>query len=69
MESEAVKTKNLQQQVANLERTVGQKQLQIDYLEKLIELASKELDLDLKKNFVTEPLNSSETTNKITPSL
>lgn len=69
MESEAVRTKALQQQVADLERIAGQKQLQIDYLEKLIELASKELDLDLKKNFVTQPLSSSEAINKITPSL
>ena len=69
MESEAVKTKALQQQVADLERVVGQKQLQIDYLEKLIELASKELDLDIKKNFVSQPLNSSEPISKITHSL
>jgi transposase len=51
MESEAHKTKLLQQRVVELERAVGVKQMEIDYLNKLIELAGKELSLDLKKNF------------------
>ena len=59
MESEAHKTQCLQAQVAELERIVGQKQLQIDYLEQLIELASKELKVDIRKNFVTQALNKS----------
>ncbi len=50
-ESEAQKTANLLAQVAELERRLGQKQMQLDYLEKLVELASKEYDIDLKKNF------------------
>jgi putative transposase len=49
MESEALKTKLLLQQVAELERVVGQKQLEIDYLSKTLELASKEVGYDLKK--------------------
>ena len=55
MESEALKTKSLQERNAELERIIGQKQLSIDYLEKLIEIASGELKLDLKKNFSTQP--------------
>ena len=51
MESEEHRTKQLFQKVAELERTVGQKQLRIDYLEKLIELSGEELKIDLKKNF------------------
>ncbi|MEA5139454.1 hypothetical protein [Arcicella rigui] len=50
-ESEAQKTANLLAQVAELERRLGQKQMQLDYLEKLVELASKEYDIDFKKNF------------------
>jgi transposase len=42
MESEEVKNKELRNTVACLKQLVGQKQMQIDYLEKLIELASKE---------------------------
>jgi transposase len=50
MESEALKTKQLRDRNAELERIIGQKQLKIDYLEKLIEIASDELKIDLKKN-------------------
>ena len=49
MESEAYKTKQLLEQVAELERVIGQKQLEIDYLDKLLELESQELGYDLKK--------------------
>jgi transposase len=54
-ESEAHKTKELLLQVAELERCLGQKQMQLDYLEKLVELASKEYDIDFKKNFKVKP--------------
>ena len=54
-ESEAVKTKELLVKVAELERLVGQKQMQLDYLEKLVELASKEYGIDIKKNFNAKP--------------
>ena len=54
MESEEHKTKRLQRQVAELERIVGQKQLEIDFLHKLLELGSQELGFDLKKNFSTK---------------
>ncbi|MEX2234231.1 MAG: transposase, partial [Cyclobacteriaceae bacterium] len=40
MESESYKTERLQQRVAELERTIGQKQLEIDFLNKLLEIAS-----------------------------
>ena len=49
-DSEAQKTIELLNLVAELERKLGQKQMQIDYLEKLVEIASKDLDVDLKKN-------------------
>lgn len=54
MESESFKTKRLQQQVAELERIVGKKQLEIDFLEQLFEIGSEELGFDLKKNFSTK---------------
>ena len=50
-ESEEVKTQELLKKVAELERILGQKQMEIDYQSKLIEIASKELDIDLKKSF------------------
>ena len=50
MESEAYKTLRLQQQVAELERVIGQKQMEIDFLNKLLEIGSDEMGFDLKKN-------------------
>jgi transposase len=50
-DSEATKVLELQAKIAELERILGQKQLMIDFNEKLIEIASKELAIDLKKTF------------------
>lgn len=49
-DSEAQKTNELSLKVSDLERRLGQKQMEIDYLEKLIEIASKNSGIDLKKN-------------------
>jgi transposase len=67
MESESYKTKRLQQRVAELERIVGQKQLEIDFLDRLLEAGSEELGFDLKKNFSTRLSNGSGTGEKNTP--
>jgi transposase-like protein len=57
MKSEAEKSKQLYSRVKELEAVVGRKQLEIDYLDRLIDLASKELEYDLKKNYEPELLN------------
>jgi len=44
------KVKDLQQKVADLERALGQKQIKVDFYEKMLELAEEQYDLDLKKN-------------------
>jgi len=54
--SSTKKLKDYQKRIDELERIVGQKQLKIDYLEKLFELAENDLGFDLKKN--TESLPS-----------
>lgn len=59
MESEAQKTRQLLERLAELERIVGQKQLHIDYLEKLVQIGSEELHIDLKKNFGTRCFSTS----------
>ncbi len=43
------KLKELRAQIQELERALGQKQLRIDYLEKVIEVAGEELGTDIKK--------------------
>lgn len=62
MESEEFKTQQLLKQVAELERSIGQKQLLLDYLEKLIAAASEELKVDIKKNFGRQPSNGTDST-------
>lgn len=52
-ESEGAKTLELLKQVAELERIIGQKQLEIDYLEKVIELGNEEVGFDIKKKYAS----------------
>lgn len=51
LKSETLKTKHLKERVAELERIVGQKQLAIDFHDKLIEIASDEFGVDIKKKY------------------
>ena len=60
LESESKKTEGLLKKVCELEQIVGQKQIEIDYLNKLIELTSDKLGIDLKKNIITKHSNGSE---------
>lgn len=66
MESESYKTERLQQRVAELERAIGQKQLEIDFLTKLLELASEEIGYDVKKNFSPKLSNGTGSDEKST---
>jgi len=59
MESESLKTKELLERNAELERFIGQKQLEIEYLQKILELSSKDLGYDLKKKYEIKSLSSS----------
>lgn len=63
MESEATKNSELRQRLADMERIVGQKQLEIDFLNKLLEIGSKELGFDLKKSFSSPPSNGTDITS------
>ncbi len=58
------KMKELEARVKELESTVGRKQIMIDYLEKMMEIAKDELDIDIKKNFGTPQSTGSGKTNK-----
>jgi transposase-like protein len=49
-ESSTKKLKDYELRIKELEQIVGQKQLKIDFLEKMIELAKEEFDIDIKKN-------------------
>ncbi len=56
------KIKQLEQKVKQLEQIVGQKQIKIDFLEKMIQLADQYYDIDIKKNSNTPPSNGSGST-------
>lgn len=45
------KLQELAKKVKELEQMVGQKQIAIEYLEKMIELAKTDLNIDIKKNY------------------
>lgn len=49
-DSQAHKIKEMEARIKELERAVGQKQMNIDYLEKMIDLAKEHYDIDIKKN-------------------
>ena len=63
-ESTQSKLAALDKKVKELERIVGQKQITIDYLEKMIELAKSDLDIDIKKNYSFPPSSGSKITGK-----
>jgi transposase len=49
--SDTRKLQLLKEQIKDLERVVGQKQLQIDFLSKMIDIAEDEYGVDIKKKF------------------
>ena len=63
-ESSDQKVKQLEQKIKELEQIVGRKQIMIDYLEKMMEIAKEELDIDVKKNFDTRQSIGSGTIKK-----
>lgn len=63
-DSQTNKIKELENKIKELERAVGQKQINIDYLEKMIELAKENYDIDIKKNSDTPPSGGSRKTGK-----
>lgn len=66
--SDTVKIARLRDEVRNMERLVGQKQIQIDFLKRMIELAEQEYGIEIKKKFSSIPLSGSGQTGKRTKS-
>ncbi len=56
----------LKKKVAELERIVGQKQILIDFKDKMIDLAEEAYGVDIKKKFSTRPSNTSGDTESNT---
>jgi len=55
------------QRIAELERIIGQKQLELDILNKLLEFGSKEVGFDIKKKYNGRLFDGTEKTGKNFP--
>lgn len=64
--SDARKIEELRAKIKELERVVGQKQIQLEFKDKMIELAEEIYRIDIKKKFGTPPSNGSGSTGKST---
>jgi len=65
--SDTRKLQQLKDQVKELEHIIGQKQLLIDFQQKVIELTEQEYKIDIKKKFGDNPYYGSGTTENNTP--
>jgi hypothetical protein len=63
-ESKNNRVKELEEKVRELERAAGQKQIMIEYLEKMIDLAKEKYSIDIKKNSNIPPPGGSKPTGK-----
>jgi transposase-like protein len=63
-DSQMNKLNEMKARIAELEQALGKKQMNIDYLEKMIDLAKEEYDIDIKKNSSTPQSGGSKTTKK-----
>ncbi len=54
------KVKALQRRIQELEAMLGRKQIKIDFLEQMIEVAKEDLNIDIKKKYSTPPSGDSE---------
>jgi transposase len=64
MESEQEKNRKLKERISELERALGRKQMELDFANKMIEIAGEEVGFDLKKKYGTGPLSGTEFTKE-----
>ena len=64
LKSEAYRSKELEKKVKDLEAALGRKQLEVEFLNKVIELTSNDLGIDIKKKHYTRQSTGSGSTQK-----
>lgn len=64
--SDTTKIKLLQEQIKDLERIIGQKQLLIEFKDKMIEIAEATYGVDIKKKCSSKPSSGTTSTGKNT---
>lgn len=67
LESEGKKNQALRARIAELEAALGRKQMELDYLNKLVDVNSEELGVDLRKKGALPHLSGSGSTKGNTP--
>lgn len=68
MKSDTKKIAELKARIKELEQLVGQKQIQLEFSEKMVEIASEHVGFDLKKKFGKKPSIGSSSTGNNTSS-
>ena len=68
VDSDTKQLLELKKRVAELEKIIGQKQILLDFKDKMIELAEETYGVDIKKKFSTPHSNTSGSTGKNTTS-
>ena len=64
--SDSKKLAALRAQVKELERIIGEKQVKLDFQEKMIEIAESEYNIDIKKKFSGKPSSGTGSKGKST---
>lgn len=59
----------LKKKIAELERTIGQKQILLDFKDKMIDIAEEMYGVDIKKKLSGKPSDTTGTSEKNTPSV
>lgn len=67
--SDTLALKQAKERIAELERLVGQKQIEIEYYKKMIDLAQDYYGIEIKKKFSMQPSSTSGSIEKNTPSV
>ena len=67
--SDTLVIKELLERVADLERMVGQKQVELEFYKKMIDLAQEHYGIEIKKNFSTQHCDTSGLHETNTPSV
>lgn len=63
-DSDTKKLLDLQKKVAELERKLGQKQIELEFKDKMIDIAEQMYRVDIKKKFGSQPSDTSGSTGK-----
>lgn len=66
LESDTRKIQALKEKIRDLEQLLGQKQVELEFHKKMVDLASEEVGLDIKKKYGSKRSTGSGTTDKPT---